>query len=179
MFNSHYPFSFRFTKKYKKHPSLKARTTYTFSTEREGYIIECEEYLHGIYVIKFFPKRLRQNSKRFNALTNEYKTSRIIGTCVEVILSILKRNSKASFGFVGSHTFDPKRRYEEKRNCTKRFKIYRYAVFSLIGEETFSHFMDEKNSTFLLVNNNNSDITYIKKEADSMFDLIFPALDEI
>lgn len=179
MFDSSYPFSPRFTKNNKKTNSSSSKSVYAFSTEKERYIIECERYLHNIYVIKFFPVRAKRSSKRFNILTNEYKAGRIVGTCIRVIMQILQKNPEASFGFVGSHTFDPKRQYEEKRSCTKRFKIYRFAVFSLIGEEVFTHFMEERNSTFLLVNNKNSDVLQIKNDADKMFDKIFPLLHEI
>lgn len=82
----------------------------------------------------------------------------------------------ANFGFLGSHTFDPKRFYEEGKECTKRFKIYRYAVYNLIGEEYFSHFMEEKNSTYLLINNKHEDVDLIKEQANIMFDTIFPSL---
>lgn len=179
MFDNSFPFTKLFKKEVKGSGHLKCRTTYEFSTPLEKYIIESEEYKHNIHIIKFFPKRLKTNPKRFNILTGEKKMGHIVGTCIILILQILKKNPGANFGFLGSHTIDFKRQYEESRECTKRFKIYRYAVYSLIGEHVFAHEMDEKNSTYLLINRSNKDIEMIKKEANKMFDLIFPTLQGI
>lgn len=103
----------------------------------------------------------------------------IVATCMQLILQILKKNTKANFAFIGSHTFDPSRQYEESRNCTKRFKIYRFAVYNFVGEEYFSHFMEEKNSTYLLINNKNENIESIRDHAHIMFEAIFPSLREV
>ena len=162
-----------------KGPHLIARSTYFFSTEGEKYIIEVEEYSQNIFIIKFFPKRLKDNSKRFNMLTGENKMGKIVATCIQLVLQLLKKNRTASFGFIGSHTYDGKRKYEESKACTKRFRIYRYAVYGLIGEEAFTHYMEERNSTYLLVNNIHDDVDQVREKANSMFDEIFPTLNGI
>jgi hypothetical protein len=179
MFDNSFPLNFIFRKPFRKDGYLVAKSTYAFSTPSESYLLEVEEYKYDIYIIKFFPKRLKNNPKRFNVLTGENKLGGIIGTCIYLILQILKKSPMANFGFLGSHTIDFKREYEEKKECTKRFKIYRYAVFNLIGEEAFSHFMEEKNSTYLLVNNKHEDVDRIKDKADQMFDVVFPRLNGI
>lgn len=178
MFDNSYPFTFRF-RKVMKGPHLIARSTYFFSTEGEKYMIECEEYSESIFIIKFFPKRLKDNSKRFNMLTGENKMGKIVATCIQLVLQLLKKNNKASFGFVGSHTYDARRQYIEDRSCTKRFKIYRYAVYSLIGEQAFTHFMEERNSTYLLINNKHDNVDEVKEKANRMFDAVFPTLNGI
>ncbi len=177
MFDNSFPFNKHFTKNISGNKHLKERVTYTFKTDREKYFIEVEMYSNSIYIIKFFPVRLKKHPRRFNILTGENKMGHIVGTCIQLILQILKKNSLANFGFLGSHTFDPKRNYEENKECTKRFKIYRYAVFSLIGEEYFTHYMEERNSTYLLVNNKHSDVDKIKLAADKMFEEIYPSLN--
>jgi len=176
MFDNSFPFTKHFTDKFQGAQYLKERTTYIFKTQKEKYHIEVEEYLFNIYVLKFFPARLKKHPRRFNVLTGENKMGKIVATCIQLILQILKKNPMANFGFLGSHTFDPKRFYEEGKECTKRFKIYRYAVYNLIGEEYFSHFMEEKNSTYLLINNKHEDVDLIKEQANIMFDTIFPSL---
>jgi hypothetical protein len=176
MFDNPYSYNLKFKNVYKDRQYLRSRSTYLFRTEKEQYIIELEEYLYNIYIIKFFPRRLRDNSKRFNMLTREHKTGRIVATCISLLIQVLKKDSMASFGFIGSHTFDPKRQYEESKECTSRFIIYRYAVYGLIGEDTFTHFMDEKNSSYLLLNNSHKNVDLIKEQANSMFESIYPEL---
>lgn len=177
MFDHSFPFTKHFTDKFQGGQYLKERTTYIFRTEREKYHIEVEEYLFNIFIMKFYPSRLKKHPRRFNILTGEHKMSHIVATCIQLILQILKKNPMASFGFLGSHTFDAKRQFEESKECTKRFKVYRYAVYSLIGEEYFSHFMEERNSTYLLVNNKHEDVDLIREQADIMFDSIYPSLN--
>lgn len=177
MFDNPFPFTKHFTNKIKGGKHLCERTTYTFNTTQEKYFIEVEKYNLNIYIIKFFPTRLKKHPRRFNILTGENKMGHIVATCIQLILQILKRDPMANFGFLGSQTFDPKRNYEESKVCTKRFIIYRYAVYSLIGEEYFSHFMEEKNSTYLLVNNKHENPESIKDSANIMFDEIYPSLN--
>ena len=92
------------------------------------------------------------------------------------MLSILKKNQTASFGFMGAHTINLAERFEEQRSNTKRFRIYKYAIEELIGTESFTHFMNEENSTYLLVNNKVESIDLLSANADNMFIDIYPQL---
>jgi hypothetical protein len=179
MFDNSYPITRLFSKNIKNNKYLKNKTTYSFNIEKSKYLIEVEEYKCDVFIIKFCLASQKNNTKRFNMLTGQNKVGSIVATCIQVILQVLKRNNEANFGFIGSHTFDPKRKYEEKKECTKRFKIYRYAVYNLIGEESFTHFMEERNSTYLLVNNKLDNVDNVKNAANKMFDTIFPTLRDI
>jgi hypothetical protein len=52
---------------------------------------------------------------------------------------ILKRNPEASFGFIGSNTYNPITKEEEPIDHTKRFKVYKHAMEAKMGPVTFSH----------------------------------------
>jgi hypothetical protein len=143
-------------------------TIYSFRTSKYPYLIEVEKYPHNIYIIKFYRRANKGSKERFNLLTNEGKCSRIVGTCFSIFLDIYNKNPLASFGFVGSHTIDRSKGSIEPKNETKRFKIYRMAVFNYFGEETFSHFEDATNSVYLAISNKNKSVSKISDEASKI-----------
>ncbi|MGN7990143.1 hypothetical protein ACTJKC_22570 [Pedobacter sp. 22226] len=61
MFDNSFPFTKHFTDKFQGAQYLKERTTYIFKTQKEKYHLEVEEYLFNIYVLKFFPARLKKH----------------------------------------------------------------------------------------------------------------------
>lgn len=149
---------------------------YTFKVGMVQYMSKVEEYPNHLFIIKFFRKQDRKNRNRFSLLTNENRCTRIVATCIMILLSILKKNKLASFGFLGSHTVT--NNYEELKNETKRFKIYKRAMENLIGEDVFLHSMDLAHSTYLMVNNNNADVDSFILFAREMFDDIYPSLSD-
>jgi hypothetical protein len=145
-------------------------TIYSFRTHSYPYLIEVEQYKHNIYVLKFYRRIHKGNKDKFHLMTNEGKCSRIIGTCFSIFMDIYAKNPLASFGFVGSNTIDRSNRFIEPKEETKRFKIYRNAVFNYFGEETFSHFADAKYSVYLAISNKNKSVYDIKNEADKILE---------
>jgi hypothetical protein len=107
-------------------------------------------------------------------LTNEFKCSKIVATCIMILKSILDKNENASFGFLGSNTIT--RDYRELRNETQRFRIYKGVMENLVGGTVFVHSMDLSNSTYLMVNKNNVSIDDFINRSKDMFDEIFPNL---
>lgn len=143
---------------------------YRFRTNLYPYLLEVEEYKKNIFVLKFY-RRLHKGSKnKYNLLSNEFKCSRIIGTCFKVFFDIYKNNPLASFGFIGSNTINPSKGEIESKELTKRFKVYRTAVAYKFGEETFSHFENPKHSFYLAVSNKNRSVQEIIDEADKLFE---------
>ncbi|MES2875300.1 MAG: hypothetical protein V4708_16365 [Bacteroidota bacterium] len=177
MFETGYPVNKARVQQANNKKYLVSLSTYTFKTPKNRYIIEVEKYLHDIYILKFFPKHLQGNKKRFNVLTKEYCCSKIVSTCIEVVLSILRKHPTAHFGFMGAHIVDPSRQYEEPKNETKRWRVYKYAFECLIGPESFTHIMDKQNSTYLILNNQVPGHDELKEKADKMFIDLFPDLE--
>lgn len=158
---------------------IKSLTTYTFKSEKNSYIAEAEHYQGNIYILKYYLKQHRHNKKRFNLMANEYKCSQTVSTCIHIMLSLLKKNPSANFGFMGAHTIDLAKGYEEKRANTRRFKIYRHAMEQMIGPDYFEHFMNEENSTYLMVNLKEPDVQRVSDFADKMFIECYPELQGI
>jgi len=145
-------------------------TIYSFRTDLYPYLIEVEQYNHNIYVLKFYRRLHKNNKERFNLMSNEGRCSRIMGTCFSIFMDVYKKNPLASFGFVGSHTIDKKRSFIESTTETKRFRVYKTAVLSYFGEETFSHFYNPEHSTYLAISNKNKSVFKIKDEADKILE---------
>jgi uncharacterized protein YxeA len=143
---------------------------YSFKTDLYPYLLEVEEYPHNIYAFKFYRRSNKGNKQRFNLLTNEGKCARIVGTCFSVFLDIYNKNPLASFGFVCSNTIDKTSGKSESKEETKRFRIYRQAVYNYFGEETFTHFADPQHSVYLAISNKNKSVHKISEEADKILE---------
>jgi hypothetical protein len=137
--------------------------------------VEVEEYFYNIFIIKFYRKRDSRHPYKFNLLTNEFNCTKIVSTCIRILMDILSRNKYASFGFLGSNTVSPN--FEELRRNTKRFNIYKTAMENLVGEETFVHFMDDSHSTYLMANKTNLSVDDLFRRAKIMFEEIYPELE--
>lgn len=180
MFDSPYPYVRTFHKEISNSKHLRSKTTYQFSTslaKQDKYLIEVEKYDNNVYVIKFFPKILKNNIKKFNVIHNNGHFSKIISTCIVLMISILKKDPMSNFGFIGSNTIDIVNNIVEGKSNSIRFRIYRYAVESLIGEDVFHHHLDENVSAYLLVNRNYGNESEVKSKCQSMFSEIYPTLD--
>jgi len=147
-------------------------TIYSFRTELYPYLIEVERYPYNIYALKFYRRLHKGNKERFNLLSYEGKCSRIVGTCFSIFLDIYNKNPLASFGFVGSNTIDKSKGIIESKKETKRFRIYRQAVFNYFGEQTFSHFADRANSVYLAISNKNKSVHKINDEANKILEYL-------
>lgn len=173
MFDTYYIFSKVGTDKAHNKKYLKEVLTYSF---RSGnyYLVEVEVYTHDIYIVKYFLKKHRSNPLKYNLLTGEHKSAKVISTCIRIMLSIYNKNKNANFGFLGAHIIVPGGEIESREE-TKRFRVYKTAVLGLFGEETFTHHRDTEHSTYLMINNKNN-VEFIKDKAVKMFNDIFPEL---
>jgi len=99
VFDSHYPFHKVGVNKAHNQGYLKEIITYSFKTNRNYYLVEVEVYALDIYVIKYFLKKDKRNPVKYNILTYENRCSKIISTCIRIMLQIHDKNPLASFGF--------------------------------------------------------------------------------
>ncbi|TFF35359.1 hypothetical protein [Mucilaginibacter psychrotolerans] len=176
MFNSYYPFHQIRLVKPLANKYLKEIITYNFRSEKNYYLVEVERYALDIYVVKFYLKKHKQSPYKYNILTNEHKGSRVINTCVQIMLSIYHKNELPSFGFVGANTINKESGFEEPKAQTKRFIIYRRVMYALLGTKTFTHYYDALNSTYLMVNNKSESVHQKFIRAKDMFEELFPII---
>jgi hypothetical protein len=152
--------------------------TYSFKSDRNYYLVEVELYRYDIYIIKFFLKKDKRNKLKYNVLTSENRCSKIISTCVRIMLQIHEKNLLASFGFLGANTIKKEIGYNEPKEMTKRFQVYKKAMYALLGIKTFTHYYDADNSTYLMINNKCKSVEGSFNNAKKMFEEIYPALTE-
>jgi hypothetical protein len=177
VYDSHYRFCKVGVDKAHNKKHLKEIITYSF---RSGnyYLVEVEVYSYNIYIIKYYLKKHKSNPLRYNLLTNENRCSKIISTCIRILLSIHGKDPVASFGFLGAHIVNRQIGYEEPKNVTKRFRVYRRAMIALFGNQTFTHHLDLEHSTYLMISNKNASVDTIREKAKKMFDDLFPELGD-
>lgn len=178
MFDSYYRFCKVGVDKALNKKYLKEVITYSFRSNQNYYLVEVEVYVNDIYIIKYYLKKHKTNPLRYNLLTNEHRCSKIISTCIRILLQIYSNNPKATFGFLGAHIVKKEKRYTEPKSITKRFRVYRTAVVALFGPETFTHYRDFEHSTYLMISNSHPSVEPIKEMAKKMFDDIYPELGE-
>ncbi len=176
MFDSYYPFHKVGVVKPLSNKYLKEIITYNFKSRSNYYLVEVERYELDIYIIKFYLKKDKRNSHKYNVLTNENRCSRIINTCVKIMLEIYNKDKLASFGFVGANTIRRDTGFEEPKVQTKRFMVYKRVMYALLGVQTFTHYYDASNSTYLMLNNKSESVTQKFENAKKMFEEIFPML---
>lgn len=176
MFDSYYRFSKVGVDKALNKKYLKEIITYSFKSENNYYLVEVEVYVLDIYIVKFFLKRHKRNPLKYNLLTKENRCSKVVSTCIRIMLQIHFKNPLASFGFLGANIIERESGYEESKSATKRFMVYRRAMYALFGTETFTHYIDLEHSAYLMISNKNDSVEHIKDKAKKMFDDIFPEL---
>lgn len=152
---------------------------YTFDIGKKRFIVDVEHYRQDFYIIKFYPKKFRHYQYRFNILTEDHRAARTISTCLYIIRDILTENKGGNFGFLGSPIYDPKTKTMEERANNKRFRIYKYAFENFFGTSTFTHYIDPRSSTYMIVNNRNPNPDQLMESASEMFTALYPDLNNL
>jgi len=138
----------------------------------QRYIVEVLHLKHDIYILQFFLKNHRLSGNRFNMLLNANNKTHVfyvLNTIVNIIEIIIKRNSLASFGFMGAPIRKETSKKLNLRNInldgtiknTKRFSTYSMYVKRYFPPTLFTHIDYEDTSCYLLKNNKN---IYLTKE---------------
>lgn len=121
---------------------------YSFKTlKNKKYIIHIEEYEFKVYVLKFFLKSNEFSKDRFNHLTGDGESFRIISTCFLALIHIKTViDVDASFGFIGAKKPD-----EENDEYTQRYRIYSKKGRTYFNVENFMHLNNDLNSSYLIL----------------------------
>ncbi len=189
MFNGYYETTLVYSGPSKTNSEIVLKESlYRFKTDKnQTYIVMVEQYHHDIFIIKFYLKAHRNSDFKYNFLTGFHEPSRILGTCLQIAISILKANPKASLGFIGAATIDEikakletdKARKDAKdqgqefiespKKPTKRFSVYIGVAANFFSPEKFLHVEDQKNNAYAIINKNNENPFRLKAEIEKMF----------
>lgn len=148
------------------------RWTYNFHTHHRRYICLVELFPNHIYVVKYYADAHSQSKNKYRLLFNDERPTRIIRTCINIMLEHLHQDPNASFGFVATSSVNKKGK-EEKRAYNQRFRVYRSVMINFFGSSTFHHSQNKAYSSYLLINRNQKPIIRFKRQAEKMFTLIY------
>lgn len=163
MFDSSY--SYRFIHKSKPITKDTYLWEYKYSftcNKNHRYIVNVEEYKYDVFAVKFHLKAHSNSNYKYQLTVKNNYAPRILGTIVEIMLSIYQNNPKASFCYIGAASLD------ETQTITKRARIYRYMMVNLFSEVNFAHFPYSKYNAYLLVSKNN-DTPKLVAKIEAMF----------
>lgn len=162
MFDSSY--EFRYVNNFSEGEGLVSKMVHIFTFRCEKgmcYIIRVEQYAESFYAIKFYLKQHKNSKNKYRLSTNQNKATRVIKTCVNVMLYMYNKDHFASFGFIGAASSD------EGVACTQRFRIYRKLFENLFSPPFFQHIALPLQSLYLIANMNIS-ATSAKKLNDNI-----------
>lgn len=135
------------------------------SKTHKTYYVYLEKHKNNFYALKFCLKDHRKYPTKFSINTNLNEARPLIYTCIRIILDFFKKHPEASFGLIGSASKQEvvngniqKLEHPEEKPNTKRYRVYRKLITTFFSEQHFIHQSNEKNSTYILLNRNQSNI---------------------
>lgn len=161
------------TIKYEIDPAFHIKTyIYRTRTSEGNYVIHVEEYLENIFVLKFYPVRFKRYQNKYHMISNDYVMQDVIGTSLQVLLSMFNTHQNASFGFVATASVIGI--FSEAKSNNQRFRIYKQVMQNFFGHETFLHFLDVENSAYLMANKAIKDVNDFIARMQVRFSDLYP-----
>ena len=147
----HYPY--RFVKKVTEpwdgpQGFMLFKELYSFKSPKSNqtYWVWIEVYKHHFYAVKFHLKAHRDSDKKYNVMTGLNEARECIYTCMAIMNEVAKKDSQASFGFIGANKIG------ESEDNTSRFRVYRRYTLTLFGPNEYEHMFNIGKSAYLLLN---------------------------
>lgn len=150
---------------------------YSFNSSKRRYIVLVEEYPLQVFVPKFFPSSYRNSPHKYNLILNDFEASRIIRTCLNIMLDFNLEFPEASFAFVGANTKSKNK--SETKIQTQRFRVYKNLMLNFFDTEHWWHYDDMLSSSYLLVKRNKPNFSIYIQNVIKMFSDIYHDLEHI
>lgn len=116
------------------------------------YIIRADYHRENVFAIKFYCKKDKRSDYKYSKTINKGDLGNIVISCLKVIPVLLQDFEDASFGFIGSRSYDSKGLVFEPIAMNQRFRIWSEIVKKKIGMATFTHLEFPEISGYLLLN---------------------------
>ena len=99
-----YPFIFQMIDKCTENEYMLNTLQYRFKSTKSHhtYIVRVEHYQENAYCLKFFDKANIDSKNKYSLRTNTFEPRTIFYTLIHIMLDVLKRDSSASFFFIGA-----------------------------------------------------------------------------
>lgn len=121
----------------------------------EKYIVRAEIQDHRLFMLKFYPKRLRLSDSRYHVITGRlHCSSKVLMTMLAIASFIRKKVPDSSFGFIGMPLWNPiTEEREDTFERTKRYQKYMLALAAdMFKEADYVHVNIEERSAFFSLN---------------------------
>ena len=144
-----YPFTFVAIDKDGTDPYLTDTLVYKFESKKSGhqYQVRIERYVEHLNCIKFFDETNDTETGKFSQLSGTYEPRTIFRTVAEIALDALKRDTEASFVFIGAA--DEK---DKAKGKNRRYRVYITFLRNLGIRENFHPVFFDEQSVCILVN---------------------------
>ncbi|NBA76369.1 hypothetical protein GOQ04_12495 [Emticicia sp. ODNR4P] len=154
MFDSHYPFDYRFNQKNEGDSSITTHHLHFRCGLGNKYVVVVDEYPEGFFVIQFYLwKYKKRKDKYLLTAKTESANVKVISTCFFILLDFLEKNPNASFAFQGIYDSTESRKPTcRNKDKSQRFRIYEYMMVNRISENIFNHAVYDQENAYLLVN---------------------------
>jgi hypothetical protein len=170
---------------------------YRFQNDfNDKYLVEVFYYDYNVYAIKFFMKKHKLSESRYNlTYPQKFKEKRgcktgnsnflkVMNTVLKITLEISKKDSLASFGFMGApreKELDENLNSENiNEDCTiantKRYKVYHLYARRYFNPNDFEYIDSNTSSILLLRNNRNKNVLTKQVAEDYIVNEIIPTL---
>lgn len=123
-----------------------------FGKDKKKYVVNVEEYPYHTYILKFYLKAHRGLEDKYNRSTNVRDVSRILRTCINIMLYFLDKDHLASFGFSGAPIYG-----EEGIANNKKFRVYTVLMNRFFSRQKYMHIIFEKENVYLMFNRANKE----------------------
>ena len=141
-----------------------------YGRSKKRYLVSVEEYEYFVFAVKFNLAERKECTDKYNALTHLFECPSVLGTITKILKELNDANPFTSFVFVGTNLPN------EGKDNSKRYRIYALIVANLISLVNFNHYMNPKNSAYLLLNKHNLEEKLLSKIVN-MFTLIYTDVD--
>ena len=148
------------------------------------YVIRAEYHIENVIALKFYCKKDKRSKYKYNKIINKgtYKSViSILQSCTCLIPLLLDKHPDWNFGLCSSRSIDfsnPKKLTEDIKN-NQRFRVYGRFIQDRIGNNTFTHIEYPSISSYLLINNNVSNVDNREKEIKEMFERTYQTIPDI
>ncbi len=120
------------------------------SDNHRKYIVEVEEYEHLMFVLKFHLKCHNKADDKYSRMTKFNDVTKVLRTCIDIMIAMYKDNPYSSFGFMGANMID------EEIPANKRYRVYSAIMQRFFSPKRFWHNQNVNKNLYFLINKDNA-----------------------
>lgn len=132
------------------------------SANHRKYIVWVEEYEYNMLIIKFHLKCHNKADDKYSRMTKFNDVTKVLRTCIDIMIEMYKSNPYSSFGFMGANMVD------EDIPANKRYRVYRAIMYRFFSPKRFLHNQNIEKNLYFMINKDNTEPNLKQKIIDSL-----------